>query len=229
MSKIFIDILNELDLSFGKAIITLKKAGLIDSGDYYTNNTVISEEQYDVLLKLSLKRRNKLGKEKSDIVNNKNRELVKSSSKNASSFEELMINELSFASCETRLNKGKYRNVLDKIERDFQLLQIGNINLLKLPLYNSMNISKGTIVKHNYYYYTLSFRKKLVTTQCLATLIACKLSEAVNCKKIFKDTYLEIYKKHLDDYIKLIKSPPKKKKKVWYSIVSVPFGGMNRK
>lgn len=232
MQNKFWDVINELNLSFGKAIITLKKAGLIAGDDYYTHDTILSEEQYDILLNLSLKRKKNLERNKSRGLNNES--IKKTNTINDSSLaqEKHMLSAFSFSSNEIICNRIKTQILFDKIKEDIRILQNENVNLLSLPLFNSMIINKGIVVTRKYYYYTSSFRKKLVTTECLATLIACKLSEAVNNNIISWNTYYEIYKKHLHKYIKLIKSPPKKKrkkKKIWYSVVSVPFGGMNKR
>ena len=226
MSLKFIDVINNLNLSFGKAIITLKKAGLIKDADYYTHETLLSEEQYDVLLKLSIKRKKK--KEESNSINHKKTESSKLLKREISPLDNYMLNSRSFTSCET-YNKKEFVDIITKIENNINLLENKDIKIIALPLFDTIKISKGIKVSRIYYYYTMSLRKKIVKSQCLATWLASKLSGALNDSIISKKTYYTIYKTQLNEYLKQIKTPSShKKNKTWYSVVSVPFGGMNR-
>ena len=226
--KNFGDAITELKLSFGKAIITLKKAGLIIGDDYYTVDTPISEEQYAVLLKLSIKRRKRQNK------NSKMMNAEQSSTLNNSirPFETFLLSPKSFLACDKRAINIINHILSKRIEKDIENVQKKRIEILNMPLYETMVISKGTKVARKHYFYTLSFRKKLISTECIGTWLACKLSGAVNENFITKETYLIIYSKYLHEYIKQIKSTPSRKTgshKTWYSVVSVPFGGMNKR
>ena len=101
----------------------------------------------------------------------------------------------------------------------------------EMPLFKVVgSVTKAYIVKYKYYYFSTTGRKTLIKDECYATWIACALSEAVNKGHISKMDYHLFIKTYLSEVLKPKKKKTKSaKKRQWVSIVSVPFGGMNRR
>lgn len=101
----------------------------------------------------------------------------------------------------------------------------------EMPLFKVVDSTNKTyVVKYKYYYFSITGRRTLVKEECFATWIACALSEAVNKGHITKMDYHLFVKTYLSEVLKSKKKKTKSaKKRQWVSIVSVPFGGMNRR
>lgn len=143
-----------------------------------------------------------------------------------------MTSKRSFYSCFSLFNNElretkKFAAIKQEMDRVFGEGTLpGDIHLFRTATSNNL------IVNYKYYYYSLSGRKTLVKYTCIATWLACIFSEAVNKGLMSKVDYRLFFKNNLWQYIESLK-PKKKtkpaKKRQWVSVVSVPFGGMNRR
>ncbi len=101
----------------------------------------------------------------------------------------------------------------------------------EIPLFKVVgSTTKAYVVKYKFYYFSITGHRTLVKEECFATWIASALSEAVNKGHITKMDYHLFVKTYLSEVLKSKKKKTKSaKKRQWVSIVSVPFGGMNRR
>ena len=220
------NILSEYNVDYHKAKAFLRKN---DLGGIISPDTILSDEQYNAFCKRFKSKKNGANsttKEKNNVgvTTNKTKKLP---SKSRLDGLEFMTDEKSFTSCAREFKKTKV-NLLIRINSELIMLLGDSFFNGAIPLFQSMKTNKYNVVTYDYYYYTLSWRKKLVPKTCMATWIACFLSEAVNNDLLSKYDYSQLYKDHLRAYLGTLKRK-KIGKKRWYSVVSVPFGGMNKK
>ena len=228
MKKRIGSLLNDLNISFDTAKNLLKKSGIRDVGEEYTLNSVVSEKELEVLSSYSHSIKEK-------TISKKQRKKTKpkpskKTPQKSVSLKKAMTSGHSFASCATKFNNNQ-KKIDEFVDLKKELKRIfGNeVAVSKLPLFKTMVI-KGIKVNYKYLYYALNGHKVLIKHKCVATWLASIFSEAVNQEKISKADYREIYRAYLS---KPIQSSKKKsvrpKSRPWVSIVSVPFGGMNKR
>lgn len=214
-------LLNDLNITLDTAMKRLRK-----SGKEYTLNTVVSEKEILMLSEyshsLSEKNHNPKAKKKTKANN-------KSAPKQVS-LKKPMTRGQSFASCATYFNSNqKEIEAFADIKKELKRIFGNDIVVSKLPLFKT-KVIKGIKVNYKYHYYALNGRKVLIKNRCIATWLASILSEAVNQERIIKADYRHFYKTYL---WKPIQSMKKKtvmpQRRPWVSVVSVPFGGMNRR
>ena len=220
------DILCEYNVDYHKAKAFLRKN---DLGEIISPDTILSDEQYNAFckrFKSKKKGANSTTKEKNNVgvTTNKTRKLP---SKSKLDSMENMTADRSFTSCAREFRNSKV-NLLNRLYNELIMMFGDSFFNDTIPLFHSMKTNKYNVVSYDYYYYTLNWRKKLVPKTCMATWIACFLSEAVNKDLLSKFDYSQLYKDYLRAYLGTLKRK-KKGKKQWYSVVSVPFGGMNKK
>ncbi len=103
--------------------------------------------------------------------------------------------------------------------------------------YSDLSFRKSRNNKSTYYYFDRECVKEKIRYKCLASFILCLLSYAVELNKMTKTEYKEILKNQLKNYVnipkKIVQRKGAKKKNIekrqWVSVISVPFGGMNKK
>ena len=216
-------LLNDLNITLDTAMERLKKPG-----KKYTLNTVVSEEDVKVLSSYSQSLREKAKppkakKKKKSKANNK-------SPQKPVSLKKPMTRGQSFSSCATYFNTNqKEIEAFADIKKELKRIFGNDMVVSKLPLFKT-KVIKGITVNYKYHYYAVNGRKVLIKNRCVATWLASIFSEAVNQEEIYKADYRQIYKTYL---WKPIQSMKKKsvmpQKRPWVSVVSVPFGGMNRR
>lgn len=216
-------LLNDLNITLDTAMERLK-----EPSKKYTLNTVVSEEDVKVLSSYSQSLREKTNspkakKKKKSKANNK-------SPQKPVSLKKPMTRGQNCASCATYFNTNqKEIEAFADIKKELKRIFGNDMVVSKLPLFKT-KVIKGFNVNYKYHYYALNGRKVIIKNRCIATWLASIFSEAVNQEKISKADYRQIYKTYL---WKPIQSMKKKsvmpKKRPWVSVVSVPFGGMNRR
>lgn len=147
-------------------------------------------------------------------------------------FSQYMKNPRHLNTCQNRFLYGKIVPKQVASIRDALRNLLGEEYVSKeMPLFKVVgSTTKTYVVKYKYYYFSITGRRTLVKEECFATWIACALSEAVNKGHITKMDYHLFVKTYLSEVLKPKKKKTKPaKKKQWVSIVSVPFGGMNRR
>lgn len=216
-------LLNDLNITLDIAMERLKKPG-----KEYTLNTVVSEEDIKILSSYSQSLREKTNPPKA-----KKKKKAKASNKSPQkpvSLKKALTSSQSFASCSSffYINQKELEAFAD-IRKELKRVFGNDVSVSKLPLFKT-KVIKGINVNYKYHYYALNGRKVLIKQRCVATWLASIFSEAINQEKISKADYRQIYKTYL---WKPIQSMKKKsvipRKRPWVSVVSVPFGGMNRR
>ncbi len=216
--------LNGLNISLDTAIKLLQKSGVSDESRIYTLNTVLTEEESNVLTSMG-KIKNKAKQKEKQISK-------KETAKGKSSCINTMTCNRGFSSCFTSFiaevdNSKKLAAIKEEMDKVFgEDVKISNIKLFRKMLTRQLRVN------YNYYYYSLSGRRTLIQKKCIATWLASAFSEAVNQGLISKTDYHSIFKNHLWQDIQSLKKKkkkPTKPKRQWVSIISVPFGGMNRR
>ena len=200
-----------------------------DLGRITSPNVILSDEQYNAFCKRfkpKKKGTSSTPKEKTNVRTTINK-TKKQPSKSGLDGMEIMTADRSFTSC-AREFKNSRVNLLNRLNDELIMMLGESFFNDSIPLFHSMKTNKYNVVSYDYYYYTLNWRKKLAPKTCFATWIACFLSEAVNMDLLSKFEYSQFYKKHLRAFLGTLKRK-KKGKKQWYSVVSVPFGGMNKR
>ena len=224
--KTLANILSEYNVDYHKVKAFFLKH---DLGRIISPDTILSDEQYNAFckrFKSKKKEANSATKDKNKVgvTTNKTRKLP---SKSKLDGMEIMTADRSFTSCAREFRNSKV-NLLNRLYNELIMMLGDSFFNDAIPLFHSMKTNKYNVVSYDYYYYTLSWRKKLVPKTCMATWIACFLSEAVNNDLLSKYDYSQLYKDHLRAYLGTLKRK-KIGKKRWYSVVSVPFGGMNKR
>ena len=226
------ELLNALNISLPTAVYALNDAVSASKGKKYTLNTVMSAEETHVLTEYA---RNFSGtnKEPKGRINRKNAKKGKGKPAHFNTSKSMpFTSKRSFNSCLTFFNSelkdtATFAAIKEEMDRVFG----GDVKLRSKDLFRTAS-SNSMIVNYKYYYYSLNGHKTLVADTCVATWLACLFSEAVNRGLMSKIDYHLFFKNHLWRYIESIKSKGKSKpakKRPWVSIVSVPFGGMNRR
>lgn len=216
-------LLNDLNITFDTAMERLKKHGKV-----YTLNTVVSEKVIQLLSSYSQSLGSKTVPPKA-----KKKKKTKANNKlpqKPVSLKKPMTRGQSFSSCATYFNTNqKEIEVFADIKKEMIRVFGNDVSVSKLPLFKT-KVIKGINVNYKYHYYALNGRKVLIKNRCIATWLASIFSEAVNQEIISKADYRQIYKTF---FWKPIQSMKKKtimpRKRPWVSVVSVPFGGMNRR
>lgn len=149
------------------------------------------------------------------------------SSKNETPKLNLKANR-SFIEClncfRTNVDKDEWcKSVYEEMKRMFG----EDVSIGKLPLATTMKI-KQIRVQRDYYYFSIRGNKKVINCKCIPSWLACIASEALNQNKISRVEYQSFFKKYLWRSLQS-KKPTTPKKRRWVSVVSVPFGGMNRR
>ncbi len=216
-------LLNDLNITLDTARKRLKTPG-----KEYTLNTVVSENEIKMLSSYSRSLgektiSTKAKKKKKTKVNNKQVQKPVSLKKSLTSSQ-------SFASCATNFNiNQKEIEMFAEIKKELKRVFGNDLVVSKLPLFKT-KVIKGINVNYKYHYYALNGHKVLIKNRCIATWLASLFSEAVNQEIISKADYRQIYKIYLWKYIQSMKKKTvMPKKRPWVSVVSVPFGGMNRR
>ena len=216
-------LLNDLNITLDTARKRLKTPG-----KEYTLNTVVSENEIKMLSSYSRSLgektiSTKAKKKKKTKVNNKQVQKPVSLKKSLTSSQ-------SFASCATNFNiNQKEIEMFAEIKKELKRVFGNDLVVSKLPLFKT-KVIKGINVNYKYHYYALNGHKVLIKNRCIATWLASLFSEAVNLEIISKADYRQIYKTYLWKYIQSMKKKTvMPKKRPWVSVVSVPFGGMNRR
>ena len=217
-------LLNDLNITLDTAKERLKEAGKMDGRKEYTLNTVVSEEIVKILSSYSLPHR-----EKTNLQITKKKIKTKANNKPPQNPVSLKKSQ-SFDSCASSFYKNMNSvEAFADIKKELKRVFGNEISVSKLPLFKT-KVIKGINVHYKYHYYALNGRKVLIKHRCIATWLASIFSEAVNQEKISKADYRQIYKTF---FWKPIQSMKKKsvmpQKRPWVSVVSVPFGGMNRR
>lgn len=224
--KTLANILSEYNVDYQKVKAFFLKH---DLGRITSPGVILSDEQYDAFcrrFKSKRKGASSTTKEKTNVGDTTNKKR-KSPSKSKVHGMKFMTAERSFTSCSSEFKNSKV-NLLNRLYKELFMTLGDSFFNDTIPLYHSMKINKRGVVSYDYYYYTLNWRKKLVPKTCMATWIACFLSEAVNKDLLSKCDYSQLYKDYLRAYLGTLKRK-KKRKKQWVSVVSVPFGGMNKR
>ena len=222
-------LLNDLNISLDTAIKRLKRAGILRSDKNYTLNAIVSDSEYN-LLKAKDDNGSKVpSRKKKPTVNSS-----KSNSNKALSYQKMVTAPCGFSSCYAYfiLKASSYKKLAD-IKEEMNKVFGEDIKAADLKLARLMN-SKGINVTYKYYYYSKTGRKSYIKddNKCLLTWIASVFSEAVNKELITKVDYHLFYKTYLAQEFeskkkkRRLKAPKMSK---WVSVVSVPFGGMNRR
>lgn len=222
-------LLNDLNISFKTAKAALKgsRSAAVKS---FSINSIVSEEDEEEL------RRQFGNKPPQNEQQQKRQKKPKGKNKQTAekplTFTQYMKNHRPFNYCQSRFfhDKQPPKQVLN-IRKALEDL-LGEEYISKdMPLFKTMgSTTKMLVVKYKYYYYSITSRRTLVKDECFATWIACALSEAVNKGNISKiDYYVFVKKYNLLDVVKPKKKAKPAKKRPWVSIISVPFGGMNRR
>ena len=199
-------------------------------GKEYTIHTVVSDEEIQILSSYSdshigkkEKKEKKKTKKKKPKTNNK-------PPQKPISLKKQMTKGRSFVSCATdfKIYQKEIEGFAD-IYKEMKRVFGNDVVVSKLPLFKT-KVFKGVNVLYKYHYYALNGRKALIKHMCIATWLACIFSEAVNQEIITKADYRQIYKSHIWKYIQSMKKKPRRpRRRPWISVVSVPFGGMNRR
>lgn len=223
------DLLNNLNISLDTAIKALKSMGKDNGGKLFTLNSPMSEEDA-MMLTAYLKSDNKSKKKKSKKKSNNpsNLQNKNNPSKGKQNSSHVVTSPRGFSSCLSTFKcEAKSNKNLACIKEEMDKLFGENVTFGNQYLFREMAI-KQIAVQYKYYYFSLRGRKTLIKHKCLATWLASIFSEAVNKELITKVEYYMFFKKHLSPYFKKVNKKPAKKRP-WVSIVSVPFGGMNRR
>ena len=225
------ELLNDLNISLTSAVKALSEAGMGNKDKAYSLNSSLSTDEALILTTYARNNRRKLSKAKGKNQNNKTGEKSKKV-KSSDSFTRLK----SFNSCYSfYFNNIREKESFAPIQEKMVKVFGEELKPSTLQLFRSGKIAKNFNVTYTYYYYSLRGHKSLVQVQCFATWLASLFSEAVNKGLITKIDYHLFFKEHLYNYIEAVKPKRKKKpispkhKRPWVSIVSVPFGGMNRR
>lgn len=226
MSKL----LNDLNVSFETAKAALKGCGSVSTKSL-SINSVVPEEAVEILHRrlehiVPQKNHRQRKKNKSTRKNKKNVE-------KPSTCLQYMKKPSSFNYCQSLFfdDKQPPKQVLN-IRKALQDLLGEEYVCMRMPLFRTIgSITKTRVVKYKYYYYSVTGRRRFVKEECFATWILCVLSEAVNKGKISKIDYCVFVKTNkLLEVLKSKKNTNKPaSKRPWVSVVSVPFGGMNRR
>ncbi len=225
-------ILNDLNISLDTALKRLKGAGVHVNNKTYTLNTVVSEEELKALQTDCIK---------SEDVGNKNTTKKKKAANssrtslyNAPSYQKMVTAPCGFSSCYAyfMLKTDSYKK-LAAIKQEMNKVFGDGAKAVDLRMARVMNI-KGIKVINKYYYYSQTGRKSYIKEEnkCLLTWIASVFSEAVNKELITKADYHLFYKSYLSQEFESKKKKRKFKQlkmSKWVSVVSVPFGGMNKR
>ena len=196
--------------------------GKNNGGKDYTLNSVISEEEAKMLVSFV----------KADSKKKKNKIKDNSFSSKALSYHRMVTAPCGFSACYAyfKLKTQNYKKLaeikheMDKVfgegakPTDFRMARIMN--------------TKGLNVINKYYYFSQTGRKSYIKeNKCLLTWIASVFSEAVNKDLMTKADYHLFFKTYLAQDFETKKKRKYKSPKVnnWVSVVSVPFGGMNRR
>lgn len=207
--------------NYTKRIMNIKQAKI--RGEY-TLNTVVSEEDIKMLSSYSLPL-----KEKALTPKAKKKKKTKANNKSPQNPVSLKKSQ-SFDSCARSFYKNMNSvEAFADIKKELKRVFGNEISVSKLPLLKT-KVIKGINVHYKYHYYALNGHKVLIKHRCMATWLASIFSEAVNQEKISKAEYRHIYKSFFWKPIQSMKKKPvMPKKRPWVSVVSVPFGGMNRR
>ncbi|MBR1502953.1 MAG: hypothetical protein IJ618_03600 [Prevotella sp.] len=216
-------LLNDLNITLDTAKERLKK-----TGKEYTLNTVVSENEIKMLSSYS----HSLA-ENTISTKAKKKKKAKANNKQAQkpvSLKKSMTSGKSFSSCATNFNiNQKEIEMFAEIKKEMKRLFGDDLIVSKLPLFKT-KVIKGINVNYKYHYYAMNGHKVLIKNRCIATWLASIFSEAVNQERISKADYRQIYKTYLWKYIQSMKKKSvMPQKRPWVSVVSVPFGGMNRR
>lgn len=221
-------LLNDLNISLDTAKEILKKSEIKGDRKEFTLNTVVSEEEIQLISSYYQSLR-----EKNNLKDKKKKNKPKGGKKplnNHVTLKKTMTSSRSFDSCANYLiyNQKKIE-ILEDIKKELKRIFGSEDGLFKLPLFKTMVI-KNIKVSYKYHYYSLNGHKVIIEHKCFATWLASIFSEAVNQEKITKADYRQIYRKYLSEPIQSTKKKyVKPKRRPWVSVVSVPFGGMNKK
>lgn len=225
------ELLNALNISLSTAVDVLNDAVTTAEGKTYTLNTAVSEEEVKVLTEYA---RN-FNVSEIKPKHNKNIKKDKGKKKPARfnpSKSMPFTSKRSFNSCFVIFyNEMKDTAAFASIKEEMSKVFGEDVTLRKNNLFRVAS-SKNIIVNYKYYYYSLNGRKTLIVDTCIATWLACLFSEAVNKGLMSKVDYHLFFKNHLWRHIEAVKPKSKAKpakKRPWVSIVSIPFGGMNRR
>jgi len=219
-------LLNDLNISLDTAIKRLKRAGLLRADKSYTLNSVVSDSEYSLLTTedISKKEKGKKSKGKSSCAN----------SSAAISYKKMVTAHCGFTSCYSyfMLKTENYKK-LAAIKQEMDKIFGEDAKAVDFSLARMMN-TKGINVTYKYYYYSQTGRKSYIKDEnkCLLTWIASVFSEAVNKELVTKGEYHLFYKTYLAQEFDAKKKKQKfKRPKIskWVSVVSVPFGGMNKR
>lgn len=222
-------LLNDLNISFETAKAALKGCGATWTKSL-SINSVVPEEAAEILRRqlrqITPQNKNHHRKKKSTRKNKKNVE-------KPSTCMQYMKKPSSFNYCQSLFfdDKQPPKQVLN-IRKALQDLLGEEYVCMRMPLFRTIgSITKTRVVKYKYYYYSVTGRRRFVKEECFATWILCALSEAVNKGKISKIDYCVFVKTNkLLEVLKPKKNTNKPaSKRPWVSVVSVPFGGMNRR
>ena len=223
------DLLNNLNISLETASKALKSMGKNNGGKEYSLNTAISEENTQLLTAYinSESKANKKKKKRKSSKSSKPQDKTNSANGKQNS-SHVVTSPRGFSSCLSVFrSEAKTNRNLAIIKEEMDKLFGEDVTLGNQYLFREMAI-KQIAVQYKYYYFSLNGRKTLIRHKCLATWMASIFSEAVNKEMMTKVEYYQFFRKHLSPYFKKVNNKPAKKRP-WVSIVSVPFGGMNKR
>ena len=218
-------ILNDLNITLDTAIERLKKAGIKNARKDFTLNTVVSEEEIQILSTNPHKERNNSKGHKKNKIKKDNKQ-----SQKPIGIKKIMTSSQSFPSCASSFFKNQSQiDIFPVIKNELKRVFGNEASISKLPLFKT-KVIKGINIQYKYHYFGLNGRMTLIKHRCVATWLASIFSEAVNQEKISKADYRQIYKTFLWKPIQSLKKKSvMPNKRPWVSVVSVPFGGMNRR
>ena len=224
-------LLNDLNITFETAIERLREAGALMADKDYSLNSVVSDEEYLVLLHSNKKRKGCKGKSQPQKkASTKGHE---ANSNHPSTYKKMVTAPCGFTSCYSyfMLKAESYKQmsaIKQEMDKVFgENAKAGDFRLARVPKI------KGIKVAYKYYYYSQTGRRSYIKDEnkCLLTWMASVFSEAVNKELITKADYHSFFMKYLAPELVAKKKRKFKSPKMshWVSIVSVPFGGMNKR
>lgn len=238
-------VLEEYNVDFMKIISFFERNGLGSSNEF-SLDTVLSDEQYNAVCKRFKNKKRSLIKninnDKKLNSNAKKRKhpinLEDDKNKLAKAYlsgyrTEVLSFYSSFTTCLGVLNELYKEHGHIDLREDLEPI-FGASYRFK---FSDLLSQRGLFNKvSRYYYYDRNGEKNTILYKCLATLIVSILSEALNSNKLSEPLYRLLIKKYMPDEKLPIKSIPekrgkkkRKKPRQWFSVVSVPFGGMNKR
>ena len=229
MKKRLSTLLNDLSISLETANKALKNMGKNNGGKEYTLNSSITEEDAEKLVAFINSDSKKKKTKKKDYNPNKDN----SYSPKALSFHRMVTAPCGFSSCYAyfMLKTQNYKK-LAEIKHEMDKVFGEDASPADFRMARMMN-TKGIKVINKYYFFSQTGHKSYIKeNKCLLTWIASVFSEAVNKDLMTKVDYHLFFKKFLAQEFgtknkkRKFKSP---KINNWVSVVSVPFGGMNRR